>query len=724
MSYVKDFAKAVDSQNTPKLLELWEEYCSADELDVEEFVSILDAIEKSPFANFFGRYVDLSLPLTLSIKNFEERYRALAKIIDLQTTNTKELAELALAAVQEKYGSNVTENTLRKVGLQPAAQFQKALSSIDLLLHLKPGNCVFHQAGWGTAEVMEVSAVLERISLECEYAAGVKHLSFDNALKTLIPLPDEHFLSKRFAHPDQFEKQAKQDPLSVVKRLLKDLGDKTAAEIRDELCELVIPEAEWTKWWQAARAKIKKDTSIEYPATVRDPFRLRGKSLSHEDRFQKELHKLDDPLQFLLTSYQFVRDFPNMVKNEQIRDTLVQKLTHFFERKDTLAHQKLQILIFLEDLLNEKVKGFPTSQEFLSLFENLPGLIEKIDVLSFKKRAISLIREVKKSWPEIYQQLLSSSLPAPLKDYLLQILEKEEKDALLSYLQKLFFQPKMAPETFVWYFQKIYGKEQKELPFSDKKGLIQGLESFFLLLSQIEFDPEYKELAKKMHQLLAKNRFEMVRVIIEGTSIDFVREFLLISSKCHSLSDHDKKILRSLAQVVHPSLNSVKKIPDRERFDGSLLWTSEEGYIRSRERAERIATSEIVENAKEVEAARALGDLRENSEYKFAVEKRRHLQAELKRLGDLLNRARIITPLDVECEQVGIGNVVFIQSADGEEETLTILGPWDTDVERNIISFQSKLAQSICGKKVDDSLQFKEKEYQIKKIESIFSTGQ
>jgi transcription elongation factor GreA-like protein len=68
------------------------------------------------------------------------------------------------------------------------------------------------------------------------------------------------------------------------------LGPKTAAEIKDELCELVIPEEDWAKWWQNTRTKIKKDTMIEAPEDLRQPFALRHDSeVTHEDRLRKLL---------------------------------------------------------------------------------------------------------------------------------------------------------------------------------------------------------------------------------------------------------------------------------------------------------------------------------------------------------------------------------------------------------------------------------------------------
>ena len=152
--------------------------------------------------------------------------------------------------------------------------FQGAVSNYDLLAHVAKGKFVFHLGGWGVGEVIEVSPVREQMGIEFENVTGRKYLSFGTAFKALIPIPNEHFLARRFAFPDDLEKEAKENPAEVVKMLLKDLGDKTAGEIKDELCDLVIPEKEWTKWWQNARAKLKKDTHVEVPVSAKDSFTL------------------------------------------------------------------------------------------------------------------------------------------------------------------------------------------------------------------------------------------------------------------------------------------------------------------------------------------------------------------------------------------------------------------------------------------------------------------
>ena len=61
-----------------------------------------------------------------------------------------------------------------------------------------------------------------------------------------------------------------------------------------------------------------------------------------------------------------------------------------------------------------------------------------------------------------------------------------------------------------------------------------------------------KDLAKKMINMITGNKYELIRNIMEISSIEQAKEFLLLSTKCRLLSDHDIKIIHSLAKVIHP----------------------------------------------------------------------------------------------------------------------------------------------------------------------------
>ena len=90
-------------------------------------------------------------------------------------------------------------------------------------------------------------------------------------------------------------------------------------------------------------------------------------------------------------------------------------------------------------------------------------------------------------------------------------------------------------------------------------------------------------------------------------------------------------------------------------------------------------------------------------------------------LSDQIGRARIITPDDIVDGQVGIGTRIDLTNGDGNTITYTILGPWEADAEKHILSFQSKLAESMIGKEKGDTIDFKDEVFTITKVQSVFA---
>jgi transcription elongation GreA/GreB family factor len=208
-----------------------------------------------------------------------------------------------------------------------------------------------------------------------------------------------------------------------------------------------------------------------------------------------------------------------------------------------------------------------------------------------------------------------------------------------------------------------------------------------------------------------------VRDILKGASLEVAKEFLLLSTKCHTLSDHDLKILHSLAEVVHPSLSKMRQ-PQHAQDEEHIIWTTEAGFNKVKNRIQEIATVETIANAQEIEIARSHGDLRENAEFKAALEKRNRLQAELKSLSDQINHCRIITHADVSTDEIGIGCIVTCKNKSGKTLVYTLLGPWDADPAHGILAFQSKLAQGMKGLSIGDKFQFQNDEFTITAIQS------
>ena len=718
MSYLKEFLKHIANHDCAAFLNIWEEYCSGDELDVQEALQILKAVKSATFCNEFGQQVQNLLPLWETVKDPVYSHELFALIIDLDTTQDLKMGQRVQTYLKERYPDDkLFGEKLRMIGFKNMHQYQGSVAHFALLSHIDKGRFVFHSGGWGVGVILEYSLVREQVSLEFDYVAGKKDLSFQMAFKTLIPIPTDHFLAQRFGDPDHLEAEAKRDPAKVLHDLLRDLGPKTAAEIKDELCELVIPAEEWTKWWQTARAKIKKDTRFEVPSDIKSPFLLRDTEVSHETLLQRALDTKPDANTLIQMVYSFIKDFPETLKNDSFRQELSTKIEELLSYPELSPAQRLQIYFLLQDLrIENQAESIAEILMQNSIGESLACLIQEITILAYKKRALVETKKHLDGWSTVFLDLFFAVEQNTLRDYILSELLSKEETKILQKLEHLLDHPAEHPETFVWFFQKIIS--QKKLPFADAAGTLRFFEGFLILLSVIELKPEYKELTKKIHTILLQDRYAIVRELMSTSHLEQAQEFLLLATKCHSLSDHDIKIFHSLAEVTHPSLGDKKK-KYHDSDEPQVIWTTEQGYAKLQQRIAHIGTVETVENAKEIEIARAHGDLRENAEFKAALEKRDRLQSELKTLSDQLHHARILTTQDIAKDTVGVGAIVHCQKASGETITYTLLGPWDADPHQHILSSQSKLAQTMQGLAPGDSFTFQGETFTITSIDSF-----
>ena len=133
--------------------------------------------------------------------------------------------------------------------------------------------------------------------------------------------------------------------------------------------------------------------------------------------------------------------------------------------------------------------------------------------------------------------------------------------------------------------------------------------------------------------------------------------------------------------------------------------TSKHGFNRRTADLEHLINVEIPENSKAIEVARAHGDLRENSEFKFAKEQQRFLNARRREWEESLNGLQVTDFSDTRIDKVIIpGCTVVLKHEDGKVETLHLLGLLDGDVDKDIISFDTPLGKLLLGNQVGAEL--------------------
>ncbi|MCA9416409.1 MAG: transcription elongation factor GreA [Candidatus Omnitrophica bacterium] len=126
---------------------------------------------------------------------------------------------------------------------------------------------------------------------------------------------------------------------------------------------------------------------------------------------------------------------------------------------------------------------------------------------------------------------------------------------------------------------------------------------------------------------------------------------------------------------------------------------------RQKERLKKLKEVEIPKNTEEIETARQHGDLKENAEYHAAKEKQGVLHALTAQLTQEIANASAIPVGDFAEDQVGYGSLVEI-AQDGRPRSITILGPWESDPDRQILSYESPLGKVLWGREVGDRFLF------------------
>lgn len=107
--------------------------------------------------------------------------------------------------------------------------------------------------------------------------------------------------------------------------------------------------------------------------------------------------------------------------------------------------------------------------------------------------------------------------------------------------------------------------------------------------------------------------------------------------------------------------------------------------------------------SQKVATAREHGDLKENAEYHAAREELSMVETKIQQLQDRLSRARIISPDDIDTDDVSILNTVkVIDMKRNKEYSYTLVSAEEADFKQNKISITSPVGKGLLGKKVGE----------------------
>ena len=123
-----------------------------------------------------------------------------------------------------------------------------------------------------------------------------------------------------------------------------------------------------------------------------------------------------------------------------------------------------------------------------------------------------------------------------------------------------------------------------------------------------------------------------------------------------------------------------------------------------------------------IAVAREHGDLKENAEYHAAKDRQSFIEGRITELEDVTSRAEVINLSKLSGETVTFGTKVKILDEENNQEIdYQIVGPYEANLELNLISPASPIATALIGKEEGDEVEVNTpggtKHYEIIKIE-------
>ena len=566
---------------------------------------------------------------------------------------------------------------------------------------LEPGAFCQHKS-WGFGQV--ASWNLDNNQILIHFGAKKDHpMQLLYAAETCRPVPADHLLARKSSDLAGTKKLLANDPVGATRLILQhaDHHRMTPAQMTALLTPDVLSgEAEFKRWWDNAKKLLKRDGGFVIPAKKTEFVEMREAPVAQTQALVAQFdnaRQLKQQISVLDQIYKGIEDF----KEEPTR------LLPLLESAGKVAvrNQRLDIDAAFEMLVT---RDEISSAAGVSLPEGSPTLI---DLMRGEENRLG---EIIGNLPAVKQRYALHSLPAALgEDRWVQralsllpqthnarvvgeigrLFEANGKlDEFKGYLDRSIRDYSITCEMLLW-----LAKERSDGKYNE----FATPRLFSAILSALERD-SFSDIKRstKLRDLLISDRELVTELLAAGDKAE-LRTAARALLATPSLEELDKRSLMARLIKKHPDLHTLLTGGAEEKPVTLVVsWSSLE---KRKLELDDLVNKQIPKNIEEISIAREYGDLRENFEFKAAKEMQAVLARRRSELEQDLLRARGTNFENPDTAQVSIGTTVKLKMVDGgKAESYTILGAWDGNPEKHLLSYQTTIGQALLSHRVGE----------------------
>ena len=609
----------------------------------------------------------------------------------------------------------------------------EAISDFEKHISYDVGNFVYHN-NWGVGRVREI----ENDSMIIDFSKKRGHkLSIRMAIEALQSLPKEHiWVLKSAISKEKLHRRVKNDTTWALRTIIQSFNNQAdIKKIKAELVPHVLTEGEWTTWSKNARKMLKEDASFGVHPELPSVFIVREKPMSHGEKLANSFSGENDFFKRLKIAQEY------LTSNDADTDYFLEMFRYFASnlKIQNINEQYVASYLYIKSLQKEyrflKIETeVPSFGEIYSQLEKPSEIYFKISNEELQQLFLAQLQAEVPSWPSELAKLFPV---APSEMIIHLLLDNDQFKQLKEIVIHIVAHFRELRTAFVWlmqYTQKKTWFEACQIP--SEQLVVSMLRLFDLSARDISSRKEVQENRKSLrvlHKILIKEGY--LHQFIEGgtCNITFATRIYALLKEIDRMDKDITKLEANWFQETYQHL--TKRFPKLEQDNagipniissaGQFILVTQAGLDRRREELRHILEVEIPQNSKEIGAAIELGDLSENAEYKAGKERQEALNIQVGKLRSEIDKAKVFDPAKINVTEVSFGTKVSLLNMDrSEEEYFTILGPWESDPEKGIISYLSPFGNALLGAKKDEDISFEINErkshYKVLAIEKTF----
>ena len=569
-----------------------------------------------------------------------------------------------------------------------------SLVRLEKLLSFQQGALVLSKA-WGLGVVKRLDYFYKRMTVDFKTKKG-HQLTFAAAWDMLEAAPEDHILVLRHSDPAKFDMLLKEKPGDFVKEVLKSYGDMPITRLEDICVQNgFVKSVNWKKFWDSARVELRKDELVEIPAKRSDPIRLKASVEDYGDGWLMAFSHETDPKRILASVREYVAQGKFQTADAEVKGKLEERLSFAVtaaRKVDDALYARLACLVcelgFAQPPAAEMRDYLWDRKRFVKAAVTLPAreVGAMITVLAVDDEAKA---KLYKAVPELCFTAVAEIVSQFGKETACRV-------AMGEYMK----QPK-APATLV---TLIVGKYEGFRDWAELPPLITVL-THAIALGEGRQGGETLKMQNIVRRLFGDKNWltKIFGWLQPDAQALFFERFQ--ASIAWDPSTHHATVIR-MTKIVPELEAHLVKVEKKKEY---ARITSYRSYGLKKQEYLKLINEDMPENVRKIEFAKSYGDLSENAEYQYAKDEQRALMQKQTLMQADLEAVKPGDFADATTDEVMPGVTVVATTRDGEK-TWTILGEWDNDIERGILSSKTRVAQNLLGKKIGDDFELPDAE--------------